>query len=160
MHLEKLNAHHDTSAFDCGQDALNDYFRKYALINQKMRISQTYVGVDQEIIGFYSLAVASVKHTDAPKKIVRGLPRFEVPVMLLARLAVAKERQGQGIGSGLLKDAILRTQQVADLVGIRALLVHAKNDDVASWYRRFDFEQSPIDHRHLFLLIKEIEAYL
>lgn len=158
MHLEKLNAHHDTSAFDCGQDALNDYFTKYALINQKMRISQTYVGVDQGIIGFYSLAVASVKHTDAPKKIVRGLPRFEVPVMLLARLAVAKERQGRGIGSGLLKDAILRTQQVADLVGIRALLVHAKNDDVASWYRRFDFEQSPIDHRHLFLLIKEIEA--
>jgi predicted N-acetyltransferase YhbS len=78
--------------------------------------------------------------------------------MLLARLAVSKERQGKGIGRGLLKDFLLRTVRVADLVGIRAVVVHAKDEAARAYYERFDFEPSPTDPLHLYRLLKDIRA--
>jgi GNAT superfamily N-acetyltransferase len=94
----------------------------------------------------------------APGRVTKGLARHLVPVMLLTRLAVDLTEQGTGIGTGLLKDALLRTAQAADIAGIRALLVHAKAEEAKTWYLKFDFDPSPSDPLHLFLLFKDIRA--
>jgi len=113
-------------------------------------------GVTHEIIGFHTLVVGEARHEEAPERLTKGLALHPVPVMLLARLGVSVRRQGCGIGAGLLRDAILRTLQVADIAGVRALAVHAKNEGARSFYERFDFLPSPTDPLHLFALIKDL----
>lgn len=93
-------------------------------------------------------------------RIAKGMPRHAVPVMVLARLAVDKNHQGHGLGSALLKDALKRTAQASDIAGIRALLVHAKNEDAVNWYRQWEFDASPTDTHHLMLLLKELKLML
>lgn len=110
------------------------------------------------MVGFYSLTVGSVEPGDAPVRVMKGLSRHPVPVIVLARLAVDKSHQGKGLGRALLKDALLRTSQAADIVGIRALIVHAKNDEARRWYMQWEFEPSPTDPFHLFLLLKDLKA--
>jgi predicted N-acetyltransferase YhbS len=125
--VHKLNAADSVEFFDCDQPDLNRFLQRYALINQKANSAQTYVCCkDGEVVGFYSLTVGSVEPKEAPHRVVKGLARHSVPVMLLARLAVDKAHQGKGLGRALLKDALLRTLQVSDIIGIRALIVHAK----------------------------------
>jgi predicted N-acetyltransferase YhbS len=97
-----------------------------------------------------------VAYADAPERLSKGLARHPVPVMLLARLAIATATQGRGMGAGLLKDAMRRTLQVADIAGIRALVVHAMDVPARSFYEHFGFTASPTDPLHLFLLIKDI----
>ena len=104
--------------------------------------------------------VGQVEHIAAPERLTKGLARHPVPIMLLARLAVAISWQGKGLGSGLLKDAMLRTLQAADIAGIRAFAVHAKDDEARSFYQHFDFVPSPSDPYHLFRLLKDIWAAL
>ena len=107
--------------------------------------------------GYYSLAVGHVLREEAPERLTKGLARHPVPVMLLARLAVNYRWQGQGIGRGLLKDAMLRTLQAADIAGIRALAVHAKDEAARNFCARFDFVPSPTDPMHLFVLLKDVQ---
>ena len=155
--IEPLRPDHELEEFDCGSEALNRFLKRFALVNQKAETARTYVACeDHRVVGYYSLAVGSVQHAEAAKRVTKGLARHPVPVMLLARLAVAQREQGRGIGAGLLKDALLRTAQAADLAGIRALLVHAKDDAAVAFYRHFNFDPSPTDPFHLFLLIKDI----
>ncbi len=160
--VAKLNNSHDVDSFDCGKELLDRFLKRHALVNQKASSAQTYVVCrgGGHVVGYYSLAVGAVEHEDAPGRVTKGLARHPVPVMLLARLAVNRSEQGQGIGKALLKDAILRTAQAADIAGMRALLVHAKNDEARAWYESFDFEPSPTDQLHLFLLMKDIRAIL
>ena len=110
----------------------------------------------ERVVGYYSLAVGAVAHAAAPTRIVKGLARHPVPVMLLARLAVDNSMKGKGLGASLLYDALARTLQAADIAGIRAIIVHAKNDDARRFCEHFDFEPSPTDFYHLFLLIKDL----
>lgn len=112
------------------------------------------------MVGFYSLAVGGVEPEAAPGRVIKGLARHPVPVMILARLAVDCRHQGAGLGAALLKDALLRTMQAADIVGIRTLLVHAKDDAARSWFEGWRFEASPTDPYHLFLLLKDLKALL
>src|SRR6266508_4434677 len=141
--IEKLRRDHQVDLFDCGQEALNRFLVRYAFQNQHAEASQTYVAVvGDEVVGFYTLAVAQVEYDDAPQRLGKGLARHPIPLMLLARLAVATSWQGKGLGSGLLKDAMLRTLQAADLAGIRAIAVHAK-DDARAFYERFGFVAAP-----------------
>ena len=91
-------------------------------------------------------------------RVTKGIPQHPVPVMILARLAVDLQHQGAGLGKALLKDALLRTAQAADIAGIRALLVHAKDEPARQWYLHWEFEPSPSDPFHLFLLMKDIKA--
>jgi len=159
--IEGLERSHAIDAFDCGREALNRFLIRYALQNQQAGASQTYVAlVDQELVGYYSLVVGQVECNDAPERLTKGLARHPVPIMLLARLAVSISRQGKGIGSGLLKDAMMRTLQAADIAGIRAFAVHAKDDEAKAFYKHFDFVPSPSDPYHLFRLLKDIRAYL
>jgi GNAT superfamily N-acetyltransferase len=155
--IEKLRRDHPIDAFDCGQEALNSWLRKHALQNQGAGAAQSYVGlVDGVVIGYYSLAVGQIEYIDAPERLRKGLAQHPVPIMLLARLAVDKNWQKKGVGRALLRDAVLRTVQAADIAGIRALTVHAKNDTARRYYEQFDFAASPADPLHLFVLLKDI----
>ncbi len=161
LYIEKLSATHDLQDFDCGSDDLNRFLLRYALQNQQSNSAQTYVAcTDNRVLGYYSLTVGAVTHEEAPTRVTKGLAKHPIPVMILARLAVDKQEQGKGIGRGLLKDALQRTFQAADIAGIRALLVHAKDDEAKVWYQQFDFEPSSTDALHLFLLMKDIKKIL
>ncbi len=159
--IEKLRRDHPVDSFTCGRDELDRFLIRYALGNQQANASQTYIGLhDQEVIGFYSLVVGEVAFGDAPERLTKGLARHPVPVMLLARLAVSTTWQGRKIGSGLLKDAMLRTLQAADIGGIRAFAVHAKDEPAKQFYERFGFVPSPTDPLHLYRLIKDLRRSL
>ena len=161
LRIEKLQRAHDIDAFDCGREALNRFLVRYAYQNQQAGASQTYIALaDGVVAGYYTLVVGQVEYGDAPERPTKGLARHPVPVMLLARLAVAASWQGRGLGGGLLKDAMLRTLQAADIAGIRAFAVHAKDDAARGFYERFDFVPSPIDPYHLFRLLKDVRAAL
>jgi predicted N-acetyltransferase YhbS len=155
--IQKLDRSHIVEAFDCGYEDLNRYISRFALNNQSAGSAQTYVAIaDEKVVGYYSLAVGAVAHSQAPTRMVKGLARHPVPVMLLARLAVDNEVKGRGLGAALLQDALARTLQAADIAGIRAVIVHAKDDDARRFYEHFDFDPSPTDSYHLYLLIKEL----
>jgi len=161
LRIDKLRREHDVEAFDCGQEPLNRFLARYALHNQQVEASQTYVALaGEEVVGYYTLVVAEVEFDDAPARLGKGLARRPIPLMLLARLAIAVTWQGKGLGAGLLKDAMLRTLQAADIAGIRAMAVHAKDDAARAFYERFDFIPSPSDPYHLFLLLKDIRALI
>ncbi len=124
-----------------------------------MDSSQTYVGLSGEtIIGYHTIVVGQAVHADAPERVIKGMPRHPIPLLILARLAVHVGWQGRGVGAGLLLDAMGRTLQVADIAGAHALAVHAKDDVAAAFYRHFGFIASPTDPCHLMMLIKDIRA--
>ena len=159
--VRKLLATDQVDAFDCGQAALNQFLQRYALVNQKANSAQTYVCCHGDVVvGFYSLAVGSVDPEAAPSSVMKGLARHPVPVILLTRLSVDKAHRRKGLGQDLLKDALLRTAQAADIAGIRCLLVHAKDDAARQWYESWEFEPSPTDPYHLFLMLKDLKSML
>lgn len=147
--VRKLAATDSVEMFDSGEAALNQFLQRFALTSQKANSAQTYVSCHAgAVVGFYSLAVGSVEPENAAR------------VMILARLAVDLKHQNVGLGRALLRDALLRTTQAADIAGIRALLVHAKDDAARQWYLNWEFEPSEIDPFHLFLLLKDLKAML
>ncbi len=159
LRIEKLQRTHEVEDFTCGQPELDRFLIRHALRAQQMNSSQTYVGLSKKaVIGYYTIVAGEVRHADAPERVVKGMPRHPIPLLVLARLAVHSDRQGRGIGAGLLLDALGRTMQVADIVGVRSLAVHAKDDKAAEFYRHFGFVPSPTDTRHLYMLIKDIRA--
>ncbi len=159
--IRKLTPSDAVQSFDCGDAALNSFLHRFALVSQQSNSAQTYVcGYGGSVVGFYSLAVGSVDPAAAAPRVIKGVPRYPVPVMILARLAVDLTHQRVGLGRALLKDALGRTAQAADIAGIRALLVHAKDERARNWYLSFDFEPSPSDPLHLFLLMKDLRAAL
>lgn len=159
--VEKLRADHKIEGFDCGREELNRYLLRYAFSNQLAGAAQTYVGLaGDSVVGYHTLAVGQVSREEAPERLTKGLARHPVPIMLLARLAVDRRWQGQGVGKSLLKDAMQRTLQAADIAGIRAFAVHAKDDEARSFYERFDFVPSPTDPMHLFVLLKDVRRII
>lgn len=159
--IRKLAASDTVQSFDCGAVELNNFLHRFAFVNQQANSAQTYVCSHAGfVVGFYSLTVGSVDPAAAAPRVIKGMPRHPVPVMILARLAVDVAHQRVGLGKALLKDALLRTAQAADIAGIRALLVHAKDERARNWYLNFEFEPSPTDPLHLFLLMKDLRAAL
>jgi len=157
LHPEKLQRTHVVENFTCGQPELDRFLVRYALQAQQVNSSQTYVALSgAEVVGFYTIVAGEVRHADAPERVVKGMPRHPIPLLVLARLAVHAKMQGRGVGSGLLLDALGRTLQVADVIGVRALAVHAKDDHAIAFYRHFGFTPSPTDPRHQFMIIKDI----
>jgi GNAT superfamily N-acetyltransferase len=155
--VEKLRADHPIESFDCGKEELNRYLLRFAWQNQQAGAAQTYLGfAGDAVIAYYTLAVGHVIREEAPERLTKGLARHPVPIMLLARLAVDHRWQGQGVGKALLKDAMLRTLQAADIAGIRAFAVHAKDEEARHFYLKFDFIPSPSDPMHLFVLLKDL----
>jgi GNAT superfamily N-acetyltransferase len=155
--IEKLTRQHAVDGFECGREALNRFLVRFALPNQQGNASQTYVGIaDDAVIGFYTLTVGEVRFEEAPERLTKGLAHHPVPIMLLARLGVSLSMHGKGVSAGLLKDAMRRTIQAADIAGIRAFAVHAKDEAASAFYKHVGFVPSPTDRLHLFLLVKEL----
>jgi GNAT superfamily N-acetyltransferase len=155
--MAKLRRGHLVDSFDCGSEALNAFLRRYALTNQSAGTAQTYVAeVGDNVAGYYSLTFGQVEYGDASERMTKGIARHPVPVMLLARLGVDRTWQGKGLGAALLADALRRTAQAADIAGMRALVVHAKDDTAKAFYEYFDFAPLPQDPLHMFLLVKDI----
>jgi GNAT superfamily N-acetyltransferase len=148
----------DVAPFECGEPDLDTYLRKRALTNHIEGASRCFVTCrGARVIGFYALAAAAVQRRSAPGRIRRNMPE-QLPVILLSRLAIDRAEQGHGLGAHLLRDAITRSVAVADLIGVRAILVHAMHDRARAFYIHFDFEPSPTDPLHLLLPIKDARA--
>lgn len=148
---EHITPAHDFSEFDCGDPALNHWLRKRALSNENSGASRTYVVCSSgRVIGYYALASGAVALTAAPGRIRRNMPD-PIPVIILGRLAVDRDWQGKSIGRSLLRDAIVRTLQAAEIAGIRAILVHAISDDARRFYECYGFIPSPLDPLTLML---------
>lgn len=155
-----IAASHCLAAFDCGVVSLNEWLRRQALKNELAGASRTFVVCDDAtVVGYYALAVGSVIRQGAPGRIRRGMPE-PMPVMVLGRLAVVLEWQGEGIGVGLLRDAVLRTVAVSRQAGLRALLVHALSDEAKGFYLRHGFQESPANPYTLMRGLQDIQAAL
>ncbi|MDP1581220.1 MAG: GNAT family N-acetyltransferase [Candidatus Didemnitutus sp.] len=154
---EPIGSHHQVVAFDCGAPALNEFLTRHALANHLSGSAKTFVATtDRHVaVGYYSLAASQILYADAPTRLQKGVARHPIPVVLLARLAVDLTWQGKGLGPGLLKDAILRVLSAAEGIGVRALLVHAKDDRAKAFYLHYDFEALPGYPLHLVLLLKD-----
>jgi GNAT superfamily N-acetyltransferase len=161
VRIEKLQRRHKIDGFDCGRDALNRFLIRYAHQNQQAEASQTYLALAAEqVVGYYTLVVGEVAYESAHERLIKGLARHPVPIMLLARLAIETSWQGRGLGRGLLKDAMHRTVRAADIAGLRAFAVHAKDEEAKSFYEHFGFTPLPSDPFPLFRLLKDIRAGL
>jgi GNAT superfamily N-acetyltransferase len=159
--VEKLTRDHIIEGFDCGKEPLNRFLIRNALQNQQANASQTYLLLTGgQIVGYHTLVVGELTYAEAAERLKKGLARHPVTIMLLARLAVDRDCQGRGIGPALLKDAMLRTLQAADIAGIRAFVVHAKDEEARSFYQHFDFTASPADPMHLYILVKDARTLL
>ena len=160
--VEPLARTHDTSTFDCGvPDSLSNWLKRFAWTNQQNETSRTYVvRRANHVVAYYSIATGSTRREDSPVRVAKGLVNHPVPVIVLTRLAVDKTEQGTGLGNALLKDALIRIAAAAEIVGARAVLVHAIDAEAAALYRRFDFEPCPGNDLHLMLLMKDVRAVL
>jgi GNAT superfamily N-acetyltransferase len=159
--IEKLEASHVVDAFDCGAAQLDTYLKRFALLNQSAGGARTYVAaIERRVVGFYSLSSAQVEYAEASDRTRKGLARHPIPVVLIARLAVDRSWQGKGLGAALLVDSLRRIHAASDIIGVRAVMVHAKDEAARRFYEHFDFDPSPVDPLHLFLLTKEIARLL
>ncbi len=157
---EHLTPEHDVTAFDSGVAALDEWLKRRALANEEGGASRTYiVSAGGPVIGYYALAAGAVSHADVTGRVRPNMPD-PVPVMVLARLAVDRAYHRRGLGAGLLRDAVLRTLQAADLGGIRAILVHAISEEAKRFYERHGFVVSPIDPMTLMITIADARRAL
>ena len=162
MLIEPLTRSHDLQRFNCDDDGpLDRFLKRHALQSAQSGAARTYVMQDaSDVIGYYSLCPGSVEQEDGPQRMKKGLARHPIPIILLARLAVAKAHQGRGIGPLLLKDAILRSLSAMAEIGGRALVVHAKDDRAKAFYEHFDFMPFDGNAHHLYALEKDLRALL
>ncbi len=145
------------AAFDCGAEELNRYLQRFAWANQQANAAMTYVAMRQgAIAGYYTVVAASAEHGGAPERMKKGLARHPIPVLLLARLAVDARFRGEGLGTQLVRDAALLTLKLSKLVGIRALIVDAKDERARKFYERLNFEAFPTNPLRLFVLTKDL----
>jgi GNAT superfamily N-acetyltransferase len=159
---EPISESHDVSRFDCGEhQSLNDWLKRFALANQRNESARTYV-VHRNglVVGYYSISAGAVSLAEAPARVSKGLAKHPIPVILLARLAVDKNERGTGLGKALLKDALRRIAHAADIVGARAVPVHAIDEQARRFYEHFDFEPSPVHDLQLMLLMKDLRKAL
>ena len=157
---EKLRPNHDLSSIDSGAPALDDWLRRRALPNQESGASRTYViCAGNRVVGYYALAAGAVAQAEATGRTRRNMPD-PLPVMVIGRLAIDSGYQGRGLGRALLRDAVLRTMQAADIAGIRAVLVHAISEDAKRFYERCGFQPSPVDPMTLMITMRDAREAL
>jgi GNAT superfamily N-acetyltransferase len=151
----KLSASHDVSQFQCGEPALDYWLRRRALQNEETGASRTYVVcMGGRVVAYYGLAAGAVAHIATPGRVRRNMPD-PVPVMVIGRLAVDQSMQGEGLGPALLRDAVLRTLQAAEIAGIRAILAHAISERAKRFYEKWGFVPSPLEPTTLKITLAE-----
>lgn len=150
---------HSISNFCCGDQALDDWLKKKAIKSQTRSHTKVYVVLDTNIgrvVGYYAIAMGSVQRANSISSFRRNAPN-PIPVLVLARLAVHLDYQGYGIGSGLLKDCVLRSIKAMNIVGGAGILVHAIDEAAKTFYQKFGFIRSPINSMTLMARIIDIE---
>ena len=158
---QALGANHVLEDFDCGKPGLNDWLLRHARQAQASGSAKTFVVTDgHRLAGYYSLAVGQIDTLEAPDRVRKGMGGYPIPVVILARLAVAMQDHGRGIGIGMLQDAIRRTVAISEQAGVRALLTHPIDVDAERFYLRFGFEASPAQEKQLLLLLKDARRLL
>lgn len=159
-----LTAEHRIEGFDCGKPKLTDWLKAHALDNEG-RSSRTYVVVANtgphvgDVVGYYTLATGGVTRSEMPPKMRHNLPN-PVPVMMLGRLAVDERHQKKGIGPAMLREAMQRTLEISRSAGVRALMVHAIDDEALTFYLKYGFILFPAESRTMFLPIETLAAAL
>lgn len=157
---EPLSPDHEIDAFDSGVQALDAWLKSRARWNEAEGASRTFVlSQGRRVVGFYSLAAASIMHSLATGKVRRNMPD-PVPAMLIARLALDKAWQGKGLGAGLLQDAVLRIAGAAQIVGVRAILVHAISDEARAFYEHWGFVSSPLEPMTLMMPVRDVHRMI
>jgi GNAT superfamily N-acetyltransferase len=157
--IRRLDKSHDRSTFDCGQPMLNEWLQDRAGQFDRRDLSRTFVATrpaEPLVLGYYAISTHRVIHDVLPAVEAKGLPRLDVPVVLIGRLAVDQSVQGQGLGALLLVDALRRSAQISEQVGIRAVEVDALDDAAKNFYLKFGFRPLLDDPRHLFMPMHEI----
>lgn len=159
--IEPLTSEHDRSTFDCGSPDQTTWLRDHAIQAQQADTARVFVVSrqgDQHIVGYYALSAGSVEPASASARLSAGAGRYPVPVVVLTRLGVDVSEQGRGLGTALVRDALIQVAAVATKVGVRALLIHAESDEAAAFYHRLDPAFAPLPgHRlHLVLLMKDL----
>jgi GNAT superfamily N-acetyltransferase len=155
---EPLTAEHSISGFNSGVVSLDDWLRRRALQNQASGASRSFVACDAgAVVAYYALAASAVAADAAPGRFRRNMPD-PIPVVVLARLGVARGHQGQGLGRALFQDAAHRVMHAADSVGIRGLLVHAISEEAKAFYLRLGLVVSPIDAMSLLATVADLKA--
>ena len=158
---DSLDVQHRLEGFDCGKPALNDWLLRHARQAQSSGSAKTFVVADDDnVVGYFSLAVGQVDTLEVPERIRKGMGLYPIPVVILARLAVSIQNQGKGIGLGMLQDAIRRTLLIAEQAGIRAMLTYPIDEEAARFYTRFGFITSPLSEQQLLLLLKDARRSL
>ena len=158
--IEPLGPHHDRASFSSAEPALDDYIRRQAAQDAGRRVAQVFVAVadkPREIIGYYTLSAASFGKQDLPIRLAKRLPHYPVPAAIIGRLAIDLRSQGQGLGEFLLLDAILRVVHASNAIGVYAVIVDAKNDQAAAFYKRYGFMPFPSTSSRLFLPLRTFE---
>jgi predicted N-acetyltransferase YhbS len=156
---QSLQANHYVDGFDCGEQVLNRWLVQQALKNEQSGGSRTYVVCcDNKVIGYYAIATGSIEHIGLPSKLRRNMPD-PIPVLILGRLAVDTKWQSKHIGSGLLKDAVLRACIIAKQVGVSALLVHCISEQAKQYYQHHGFVESLIAPMTVLLRLKDVLRY-
>ena len=150
------------SRFDCGNDALNLWLKRFAWANVQNDSARVYVAHrrDRVVVGYHALTAGSVSRGEAPERMGHGVAAHPIGVVVLGRLAVDRAQQGKGLGTTLLQNALLRAEHAADTVGVRAVLVQAIDAAARSFYLRYGFSPSPVDEMRLMLLMKDLRAFL
>ena len=161
---EPLDRGHPINGFKSGEGSLDVWLTRQARAAGGAGSAKTYVVTDsaqeERVVGYHALTGASVEHGEATERAAKGMGRYQIPAVLLSRLAVDVSVQGRGIGALLLRDAMLRAVSVSEEVGVRLLLAHALNDSARSFYVKFGFEESPTDVMNLQIIVKDIKATL
>lgn len=160
----RLTSSHDLEQFDCTEESMNEWLRRYAFTSDRAGMCSVFVTTppdDPRVMGYYALATAGVTAREAPERLSKGVGRYDIPVILLARLAVDQTVQGQHLGKALLRDSLLRVLNVSQEVGVRAVLIHCLSESARAFYMSFaEFERSPTDPLHLMLLMKDLKKAL
>ena len=164
--VEPLTAAHVLACFDCGSPAQSGWLIEHAQQAHRAGLSRVYVvrdldDRDQRVVGYYALAAGSVAPADATPRLMAGAGRYHQPVVILTRLGVDRAVQGAGLGRALVVDALRRIATAAEVIGVRAVLIHCESDTARDFYLRLaKFEQSPTDPMHLLLLMKDLRRAL
>jgi GNAT superfamily N-acetyltransferase len=156
--LVPLSKIHKAKSFDCGYQSLNDYIKHYALKNDRLSISRTFVTCMENgnVVGYISLSNAQILAESLPEDIRSKLPRYPVPALRIARLAVDRNMQGLGLGSWLLKQAFVKALQISETTGIYAVLVDAIDEKAKLFYLKYGFISLSCDSLTLFLPLQTI----
>ena len=157
---EPLTAEHSLGGFDSGVASLDDWLRRRALRNQASGASRTFVVCDSgQVVAYYALAASAVAPDAAPGRFKRNMPD-PIPVVVLARLAIARDHHGRGLGRAVFQDAANRVIHAADAIGIRGMLVHAISEEAKAFYLRLGLDPSPLEPMTLMTTVVDLKAAL